>query len=60
MQHEGGDVEMTRKRMTLSNLIRNNKEELLRDREQLEKIEKRIDDKYLKRKKDAKAILRRA
>ncbi len=56
MQHEGGDVEMTRKRMTLSNLIRNNKEELLRDREQLEKIEKRIDDKYLERKKEAKAI----
>ncbi len=56
MQHEGGDVEMTRKRMTLSNLIRNNKEELLRDREQLEKIEKRIDDKYMKRKKEAKAI----
>lgn len=56
MQHEGGDEEMSRKRMTLSNLIRDNKEELLRDREQLEKIEKRIDDKYVKRKKEAKVI----
>ncbi|MFE8697212.1 FbpB family small basic protein [Cytobacillus sp. FJAT-53684] len=47
---------MTRKRVTLSNLIRKNKEELLKDQDQLEKIEKRIDDKYLKRKKEAKAI----
>lgn len=47
---------MTRKRVTLSNLIRKNKEELLRDQDELEKIEKRIDDKYLKRKKEAKAI----
>jgi Fur-regulated basic protein B len=47
---------MTRKRVTLSNLIRKNKEELLRDQDELEKIEKRIDDKYLKRKKEAKVI----
>lgn len=41
---------MTRKKVTLSDLIRKNKEELLRDSVQLEKIEKRLDDKIVKAK----------
>ncbi|MBP2241022.1 hypothetical protein J2Z40_001582 [Cytobacillus eiseniae] len=45
---------MTRKRITLSNLIRENKEALLRDRDQLEKIEKRIDAKHSIQKKEIK------
>ncbi|MEH7346172.1 FbpB family small basic protein [Bacillus sp. JJ1532] len=42
---------MSRKRVTLSSLIRKNREELLRDRDQLEEIEKRIDDKHIITKK---------
>ncbi|WNS76134.1 FbpB family small basic protein [Bacillus sp. DTU_2020_1000418_1_SI_GHA_SEK_038] len=42
---------MSRKRVTLSNLIRKNREELLRDRDQLEEIEKRIDEKHIITKK---------
>ncbi|MEH7124642.1 FbpB family small basic protein [Bacillus sp. JJ1773] len=46
-----GDITMSRKRVTLSSLIRKNREELLRDRDQLEEIEKRIDDKHIITKK---------
>ncbi|MBS4191937.1 FbpB family small basic protein [Bacillus sp. FJAT-49705] len=42
---------MTRKKVTLTSLIRKNKEELMRDRNQLEVIEKRIDDKHTTSKK---------
>ena len=42
---------MSRKRVTLSSLISKNREELLRDRDQLEQIEKRIDDKHIITKK---------
>lgn len=48
---------MTRRKVTLSNLIRNNKEELLRDRAQLEKIDKRIDDKHLKLLKEGRKAI---
>ena len=37
---------MKRKRLTLTDLIKQNKEELLRDRDQLEMIEKRLDEKH--------------
>lgn len=39
---------MSKKKMTFTQLIRKNKEELLKDRIQLEKIEKRIDEKHVK------------
>ncbi|KAB2331111.1 FbpB family small basic protein [Cytobacillus depressus] len=42
---------MSRKRVTLSSLISKNREELLRDREQLDEIEKRIDNKHIITKK---------
>jgi len=45
------NIKMSRKRVTLSSLIRKNREELLRDRDQLEEIEKRIDDKHIITKK---------
>ncbi|WP_308315078.1 FbpB family small basic protein [Bacillus sp. M6-12] len=37
-------------RMSFAELIKKNKDELLKDRAQLEKIEKRIDDKHVKAK----------
>ncbi|TDL80514.1 FbpB family small basic protein [Peribacillus frigoritolerans] len=39
---------MKKVRGSIEKLIRENKEELLKDKRQLEKIEKRIDDKYSK------------
>ncbi|MBU8880400.1 FbpB family small basic protein [Bacillus sp. FJAT-29790] len=41
---------MKRKKLSFAELIRRNKEELLRDRAQLEKIEKRLDERYEKAK----------
>lgn len=37
----------TNKRISFSELMRKNKEELLKNAAELEKIERRIDDKYL-------------
>ncbi|WP_157452390.1 FbpB family small basic protein [Bacillus sp. J33] len=39
---------MKKKKLSLVEMIKENKEELLKDRRQLEKIEKKIDDKYAK------------
>jgi hypothetical protein len=39
---------MKKKKLSLPELMKKNKEELLKDKAQLEKIEKRIDDKYVK------------
>lgn len=39
---------MKKVRGSIEKLIRENKEELLKDKRQLEKIEKRIEDKYSK------------
>ncbi|MFO1442502.1 FbpB family small basic protein [Bacillus sp. Bva_UNVM-123] len=41
---------MKRRRLTLSALIKKNKEEIMQDSAQLKKIEKRIDDRILKAK----------
>lgn len=38
---------MKKIKVSLSELIRKNKEELLMDKKQLERIEKRIDEKYV-------------
>lgn len=38
---------MKKLKVSLSELIRKNKEELLNDKKQLERIEKRIDEKYV-------------
>ncbi|MFP3123308.1 MULTISPECIES: FbpB family small basic protein [Bacillaceae] len=38
---------MKKVKVSLSELIRKNKEELLKDKKQLERIEKRIDEKYV-------------
>ncbi|MFB9758171.1 FbpB family small basic protein [Ectobacillus funiculus] len=38
---------MKKVKVSLSELIRKNKEELLKDKNQLERIEKRIDEKYV-------------
>jgi ribosomal protein L17 len=45
---EGEMKKMKKVRGSIEKLIRENKEELLKDKRQLEKIEKRIDDKYSK------------
>ncbi|MGM7722655.1 FbpB family small basic protein [Bacillus sp. SA1-12] len=39
------------KKMSFVELIKKNKEELLNDKKQLEKIEKRLDQKYIKQSK---------
>ncbi|WP_316569430.1 FbpB family small basic protein [Neobacillus sp. YIM B06451] len=39
---------MKKVKLSFSELIKKNKEELLKDKAQIEKIEKRIDDKYVK------------
>ncbi|WP_342772875.1 FbpB family small basic protein [Ectobacillus funiculus] len=41
------DGAMKKVKVSLSELIRKNKEELLKDKKQLERIEKRIDEKYV-------------
>ena len=41
---------MKKRKVSLSELIRRNKEELLKDKEIIEKIEKRVDDKILESK----------
>lgn len=41
---------MKKKRLTLTELIKENKEEILRDSAQLKKIEKRLDDRMVKSK----------
>jgi G3E family GTPase len=41
------DEEMKKKQVSYSELIRRNKEELMKDEARLEKIEKRIEDKYV-------------
>ncbi|MFC6603315.1 FbpB family small basic protein [Ectobacillus funiculus] len=41
------DGAMKKVKVSLSELIRKNKEELLKDKNQLERIEKRIDEKYV-------------
>lgn len=45
-----GERNMKRRRLTLTELIKENKEEILRDSTQLKKIEKRLDDKMVKSK----------
>ncbi len=37
---------MNKVKVSLSKLIKENKEEILKDKERIEKIEKRIDEKY--------------
>ncbi|URM32767.1 FbpB family small basic protein [Cytobacillus firmus] len=39
---------MKKKKLSMLELIKVNKEELLKDRSELEKIEKKLDDKYAK------------
>ncbi|GLB61041.1 FbpB family small basic protein [Cytobacillus sp. NCCP-133] len=39
---------MKKPKMSFAELIQKNKEELLRDREELMKMEKRLDEKYVK------------
>ncbi|CAM3693190.1 FbpB family small basic protein [Cytobacillus oceanisediminis] len=39
---------MKKPKISFTELIKKNKEELLKDREQLAKIEKRVDEKYTK------------
>ena len=39
-----------KKKLSLHELIRINKEEILKDKEVIEKIEKRVEEKYLKSK----------
>lgn len=39
---------MRKMKLSLQDLLKKNKEELLKDKSQLERIEKRIDDKYSK------------
>lgn len=39
---------MRKMKLSLQDLLKKNKEELLKDKNELEKIEKRIDDKYSK------------
>ncbi|WP_409304214.1 FbpB family small basic protein [Peribacillus sp. SCS-155] len=39
---------MKRKKLSFSELVKKNKEELLQDKLQLEKIEKKMDDKHRK------------
>ena len=41
---------MKKRSVSLHELIRINKEEILKDKEVIEKIEKRVDEKYLKSK----------
>lgn len=41
------DGAMKKMKVSLSELIRKNKEELLRDKKQLERIEERIEEKYV-------------
>ncbi|WP_174732777.1 FbpB family small basic protein [Mesobacillus harenae] len=41
---------MKKKKMAFSELIKKNKQELLNDKTELEKIEKRLDEKYASRK----------
>jgi len=41
---------MKRKKLSLSELIKENKEEIMRDSTELRKIEKRLDDKMVKAK----------
>lgn len=43
-----GESEMKKARLSLSELIRKNKEEILKDKEKLEKIEKRLEEQYTK------------
>ncbi|RFU60480.1 FbpB family small basic protein [Peribacillus glennii] len=38
---------MKKRKLSFSELMKINKEELLKDKEQLEKIEKRVDEKYV-------------
>ncbi|PLT30770.1 FbpB family small basic protein [Peribacillus deserti] len=38
---------MKKKKLSLSQLVKKNKEELLQDKVQLEQLERRIDDKYV-------------
>ncbi|URT71322.1 FbpB family small basic protein [Cytobacillus firmus] len=39
---------MKKKKLSMLEMIKVNREELLKDRRELEKIEKKIDDKYVK------------
>jgi Fur-regulated basic protein B len=39
---------MKKKKLSMLEMIKHNKEELLKDRSEIEKIEKKIDDKYAK------------
>ncbi|MFD2445440.1 FbpB family small basic protein [Bacillus sp. CGMCC 1.16607] len=39
---------MKKAKIPFTDLIKRNKEEILKDRKKLEKIEKRIDEKYIK------------
>lgn len=41
---------MKKAKLSLAELMKKNKEELLKDKAQIEKIEKRIEEKYLKNK----------
>ncbi|WP_084028888.1 FbpB family small basic protein [Bacillus sp. J33] len=39
---------MKRQKLSFTELVKKNKEELLRDRDELRKIEKRLDEKHVK------------
>ncbi|MHC0039110.1 FbpB family small basic protein [Pseudoneobacillus sp. C159] len=41
---------MKKERVSFSELLKRNKEEILRDKKQIEKIEKRMEEKYIKNK----------
>jgi hypothetical protein len=40
---------MRREKISFLNLMKKNKEEILKDKKKLEKIEKRIEEKYIKK-----------
>ena len=44
-------MNMKKKQLRFNELVKKNKEELLMDQEMMEKIEKRLDEKYAKSKK---------
>jgi hypothetical protein len=45
------EIVMKKKQLRFNDLVKKNKEELLMDQQMMEKIEKRLDEKYAKSKK---------
>jgi hypothetical protein len=45
-----GDTNMRKEKMSFSELVRKNKEEILKDKKKIEKIEIRVEEKYTKAK----------